>query len=183
MGRCRATLADGLRKSLTKRSPRRPPVIGVAAIGRGLNGWRTGDSVDPWHGRLYSLMRMNLPGGPLGLRAWCRSKAPPLRKESFLRQTVKYLALIIGAAGQRRGPMVHECPARFHHQTGRIASQPGWVIRSSLSQKRASRLAIDFHQALATSQPQMAKSQGQFELRLTLAFQTISGFRHFFFLH
>lgn len=67
MGRCCCTLTDGLRKGVTKRSARRGTVIGVAAIGRGLRWWRVGDCIDPWHWRLYSLMRTNSPGRALGL--------------------------------------------------------------------------------------------------------------------
>ncbi len=60
--------------------------------------------------------------------------------------------------------MLYDGPTRFHNETGRIAPLPRLTIGFSLSQKRASRLSIDFHQALATSQPQIAKIQGQLKL-------------------
>ncbi len=49
MRRCRASLVDGLRKRIRKRGSRRGAVIGMAAIGRRLKGWRIGDGVDPRH--------------------------------------------------------------------------------------------------------------------------------------
>jgi len=67
MRRCRANLADGLRKRIGKRGSRRGAVIGMDAIGWRLKGWRIGDGVDPRHWGLYLLMRANSTAGRLVL--------------------------------------------------------------------------------------------------------------------
>lgn len=128
----------------------------MAAIDRRLKGanwrWRRSVALGP----LLADAR-ELDCGPASVCLTALEHAPPPNKGSFLCQTGQYLPLKISATGEHRSPMIQDGPPRSHHQTARIAAQPRLTIGPSLSQNSTGKLSVDFGQALAASQPQIAK--------------------------